>query len=251
VGLFWGQRARAQKRFERRFGVDAGVAALGAIALHPFVRGSPRPDNGAFRKLVRMDSYRFALDLRRVKSGDELLALARATARVLRCPRCGRARGGDGARHLRTRYLIARIGPCCEAVPSRKCSMSVAVPPDRDAAGTVADVWAAAGRCERQAVGALHRALVPAPAACRSSEGGRHRPEIDLGLTPVGTGVVRFGTPNGRGRLTPASHACYWHSGSESRLFGSSPSASDLTYLLPYGLVATITRTRSPVDGST
>jgi fido (protein-threonine AMPylation protein) len=77
--LFKGQRARAQRRFERRFGVDAGVAALGAIALHPFVRGAPRPGNDGFLKLVRMDSYRFAFDLRRVKSGDELLALARAT----------------------------------------------------------------------------------------------------------------------------------------------------------------------------
>jgi hypothetical protein len=43
------------------------------------VRGSPLPSNDWFLKLVRMGSYRFALDLRSVKSGDELLALARAT----------------------------------------------------------------------------------------------------------------------------------------------------------------------------
>jgi hypothetical protein len=56
VRLFWGQRARARKRFERTFGVDAGVAALGAIALHPFLRGAPRPNNDGFLKLVGMGS---------------------------------------------------------------------------------------------------------------------------------------------------------------------------------------------------
>jgi len=102
VRLFRGQRARAQRRFERRFGVDAGVAALGAIALHPFVGGAPRPGNDWFLKLVRMGSYRFALDLRRVKSGDELLALARTTVQPW-----ARAAEDLGEEHYRREFFDA------------------------------------------------------------------------------------------------------------------------------------------------
>ncbi len=98
----WGHRARAQQRFERRFGVDAGVAALGAIALHPFVRGSPRHTNDQFLKVVRMGSYRFALDVRNVKSGDELLARARATVQPW-----ARAAQDLGEEHYRREFFDA------------------------------------------------------------------------------------------------------------------------------------------------
>ena len=100
--LFSGHRARAQRKFERTFGVDTGVAALGAIALHPFVRGSPRPSNGEFMKVVRMGSYRFALDVRSVKSGDELLALARATVQPW-----ARAAQDLGEEHCRREFFDA------------------------------------------------------------------------------------------------------------------------------------------------
>lgn len=100
--LFRGHRARARQRFERRFGVDAGVAALGTIALHPFVRGSPPPRNGEFLKLVRMGSYRFALEVRSVTSGAELLALARATVQPW-----GRAAEDLGEEYYRREFFEA------------------------------------------------------------------------------------------------------------------------------------------------
>ena len=100
--LLGGYRQRAQRRFERRFGVEAGVGALGAIALHPFVRGSPRPADGQFEKVVRMGSYRFALEVRSVTSGEELLALARATVQPW-----ARAAGDLGEEHYRREFIDA------------------------------------------------------------------------------------------------------------------------------------------------
>ena len=78
MGLFRGHRARAQEKFERELGVGEGVAALGAIALHPFVMGSPQPKSTSFISTVRKDSHRFARDVRGVRSGDDLRELARA-----------------------------------------------------------------------------------------------------------------------------------------------------------------------------
>ena len=74
-----GLRPRAQEQFESDYGVDDGTAALAAMALHPFVTGSPQPANSTFTKTIRKDSRRFASRSRTVASGDELRALARAT----------------------------------------------------------------------------------------------------------------------------------------------------------------------------
>jgi hypothetical protein len=77
LGLFKGHRARAREKWIRDIGAHPDVATLGAIALHPFVSGSPRPQHAEFRKSVRSDSYRFAREVRSVRSNKDLHDLAR------------------------------------------------------------------------------------------------------------------------------------------------------------------------------
>jgi hypothetical protein len=78
LSLFKGFRASAQESFERELGADASSAALAAIAMHPFVRGSPRPKSTDYIKLVRQESRTFTAKTREVRSSEELLALARS-----------------------------------------------------------------------------------------------------------------------------------------------------------------------------
>lgn len=77
MGLFKGFRARTQAKFERELGATPDVAALGALAMHPFVGGSPRPESRELTKLVSSESREFASAARTVKTADELLAVAR------------------------------------------------------------------------------------------------------------------------------------------------------------------------------
>ena len=107
---FTRSRAGARRKYERKLGAPAGVAALAAIALHPFVRSSPKPMSGEFTKLVRAQSSEFARRARGVKTADELLKTARPVVEHWHLAACAYGEGHDAGELAELLDLTAAQG---------------------------------------------------------------------------------------------------------------------------------------------
>lgn len=130
MGLFKGFRARAQQKFERDLGANPDIAALGAIALHPFVNGSPRPKRSEFATTIRADSHRFTRDVRDVRTSEQLRELARPVVAAW-----ARSAVIFGEGHYRKEFegaltAASHIGP--DGVPGRSRSLAEVLEEDEE-----------------------------------------------------------------------------------------------------------------------